>query len=217
MFGDDGDDWIEGGKGRNLLQGDNGAPFQDDPNEPGHDVIIGDGGEDDYDSEGGDDIMLAGPGIQRTEGMLGFDWVTHARDPQAADSDMDFTGLLPPTVETNRDRFDLVEALSGWNLDDILRGDNRVATPTWCGHELTPGGHRPHHRAGRPAARRDDVVQRRQHHPGRRRQRPHRGPRRRRHHRRRRLAERAPQRAHRPDRPGHRVPHRRDHEQPVPG
>ena len=36
--------------------------------------------------------MLAGPGIQRSEGMLGFDWVTHKGDPEAADSDMDFTG-----------------------------------------------------------------------------------------------------------------------------
>ena len=82
MFGDDGDDWIEGGKGPfNLLQGDNGAPFQDDPNEPGHDVLDGDGGEQDYDSEGGDDIMLAGPGIQRNEGMLGFDWVTPQERP----------------------------------------------------------------------------------------------------------------------------------------
>ena len=49
---------------------------------PGHDVLIGDGGEDDYDAEGGDDIMVAGPGIERNEGMLGFDWVTHKGDPQ---------------------------------------------------------------------------------------------------------------------------------------
>ena len=185
VFGDDGDDWIEGGKGPfNLLQGDNGAPFQDDPNEPGHDVLDGDGGEQDYDSEGGDDIMLAGPGIQRSEGMLGFDWVTHKNDPLAADSDMDFTGLLPPGVETNRDRFDLVEALSGWSKNDVLRGDDRRGRrPRWSSTSST----RPAStgsRAGGPAARRDDVVQRRQHHHRRRRQRPDRGPWRRRHHRR---------------------------------
>ena len=60
VFGDDGDDWLEngatvtgtGGGAFNLLQGDNGAPFQDDPNEPGHDVLIGYGGETDYDSRG---------------------------------------------------------------------------------------------------------------------------------------------------------------------
>ena len=141
VAGDDGDDWIEGGKGPfNLLQGDNGAPFQDDPNEPGHDVIDGDGGEQDYDSEGGDDIMLAGPGIQRSEGMQGFDWVTHKNDPLPADSDMDFTGLLPPGVETNRDRFDLVEALSGWSKDDILRGDDRVADDLGVEHTLNAAG-----------------------------------------------------------------------------
>ncbi len=44
-----------------------------------------------------------------------------------ADADMNFTGLLPPTIENNRDRFDLVEGLSGWNLDDILRGDDTTS------------------------------------------------------------------------------------------
>ena len=93
--------------------------------------------------------MLAGPGIQRNEGMLGFDWATHNSDPVAADSDMDLTGLLPPSVETNKDRFDLVEALSGWNLDDTLRGDDRDAAAIGWSHELNAGGHRPY--AGSPA------------------------------------------------------------------
>ncbi len=126
VFGDDGDDWIEGGSGPfNLLQGDNGAPFQDDPNAPGDDVLDGDGGEQDFDAEGGDDIMLGGPGIQRAEGMLGFDWFIHEGDPQAGNTDLDFTGLLPPSVGALRDRFDLVEAVSGWSKDDVLRGDSR--------------------------------------------------------------------------------------------
>ena len=147
VFGDDGDDWLEtgasatgiGGGAFNLLQGDNGAPFQDDPNEPGHDVLIGYGGESDNDAEGGDDVMLNGPGIQRNEGMLGFDYATHDGDPAAADSDLDLTGLLPPSVETNKDRFDLVEALSGWNQNDTLRGDDRDAV-AMEGHELTAAG-----------------------------------------------------------------------------
>ncbi len=140
VFGDDGDDWIEGGKGPfNLLQGDNGAPFQDDPNEPGHDVLFSYGGEQDYDAEGGDDVMLLGPGIQRSEGMLGFDWTSHKSDPQAGNSDMDLTGLLPPTVDTNRDRFDLVESLSGWKFNDTLRGDSRLAADME-GHELDAAG-----------------------------------------------------------------------------
>jgi Ca2+-binding RTX toxin-like protein len=139
VFGDDGDDWIEGGAQADLLQGDNGAPFQDDPNEPGSDVIIGDGGDDDYDSEGGDDIMVSGPGIERNEGMLGFDWVTHRGDPQPAVADMLLTGLLPPDEDNIRDRFDLVEALSGWRFDDQLGGDDRDAVAQ-VGHELLPAG-----------------------------------------------------------------------------
>jgi Ca2+-binding RTX toxin-like protein len=140
VFGDDGNDWIEGGAGPfNLLQGDNGNPFQDDPN-GGHDVLDGDGGEQDFDSEGGDDIMRLGPGIQRAEGMLGFDWVTHQGDPQAGDSDMLFTGLLPPTVGTLRDRFDLVEGMSGWNQDDVLRGDSGI--PAELAGTFTPEGQR---------------------------------------------------------------------------
>ncbi len=139
VFGDDGDDWIEGGAQADLLQGDNGAPFQDDPNEAGHDVIDGDGGNDDYDAEGGDDIMVAGPGIERNEGMLGFDWVTHESDTESANADMNLTGLLPPSLEALRDRFDMVEGLSGWNHDDILRGTDQVAADR-VGHELTAEG-----------------------------------------------------------------------------
>jgi Ca2+-binding RTX toxin-like protein len=126
VFGDDGDDWEESGRGPfALLQGDNGAPFQDDPNQPGHDVLMGYGGEVDYDSEGGDDIMFLGPGIQRAEGMLGFDWAIHRGDPNPGDTDMFFTlAQLPSPVETNRDRLDRTEGLSGWIRDDILRGDD---------------------------------------------------------------------------------------------
>ena len=139
VFGDDGDDWLEGGGQADLVQGDNGAPFQDDPNTPGHDVLNGLGGQDDYDSEGGDDIMVAGPGIERNEGMLGFDWVTHKNDPQAADDDLDLSGLLPPSVDALRDRFDLVEAVSGWDHDDTIRGSSSVADDM-VDHSLTAAG-----------------------------------------------------------------------------
>jgi Ca2+-binding RTX toxin-like protein len=139
VFGDDGDDWIQGGNQADLLQGDNGAPFQNDPNKPGNDVIIGDGGDDDYDAEGGDDVMVAGPGIERNEGMFGFDWVTYKNDPQPGDADMNFTGLLPPEEDTLRDRFDAVEALSGWKHDDKLRGA-AVDPANVAGHRLTTAG-----------------------------------------------------------------------------
>ena len=47
--------------GRTCCSGDHGAPFLDDPGEsqPGNDILIGQAGENDYDAEGGDDIMAA--------------------------------------------------------------------------------------------------------------------------------------------------------------
>ena len=137
VFGGEGSDWIEGGDQADLLQGDNGAPFQDSTI-IGNDVILGGGGNDDYDAESGDDILVADTGITRHEGMLGFDWVTHKDDPFAADTDFFFTGALFPAIETNRDRFDMVEGLSGWQFDDTLRGDNAdAAGGLLVGHELT--------------------------------------------------------------------------------
>jgi Ca2+-binding RTX toxin-like protein len=126
IFGNEGHDWIEGGNQADLLQGDMGDPFQAS-RVVGNDVIIGGGGNDDYDSESGDDIMVSDGGTERHEGMLGFDWVTYKGDAFGADADMFFTGLLPPTVEALRDRFDLVEGLSGWIHNDILRGTNHTA------------------------------------------------------------------------------------------
>jgi Ca2+-binding RTX toxin-like protein len=134
VFGGEGDDWIEGGDQADLLQGGNGDPFQDD-RITGDDVIIGEGGNDDFDSEGGNDIMVTGPGIERNEGMLGFDWVTHKGDPQPSKADMDFTGLQPPDEDNVRDRFDQVEGLSGWKFDDTLRGD-AVDPADQVGNEL---------------------------------------------------------------------------------
>jgi Ca2+-binding RTX toxin-like protein len=135
IAGNEGDDWLDGGGGADLVQGDNANGFQNDPN-GGHDVLFGGAGNDDLDAEGGDDIMIASNGTDRYEGMLGFDWVTHKGDPNAARADMDNTVFQPPTVENFRDRYDLVEGVSGWHLDDILRGVGR-ADGTGVGHELT--------------------------------------------------------------------------------
>ncbi|WP_203791644.1 peroxidase family protein, partial [Paractinoplanes rishiriensis] len=150
VFGDDGDDWIQGGPQADLLQGDNGAPFQDDPNTPGHDVIVGDGGADDFDAEGGDDIMVAAGGVSRSEGVLGFDWTAYknraARQcrtgqvaPCGADADLNKSVFVAPAIDTLSDRFDLVEGLSGWNLNDTLRGSDNVAADM-IGHELDAAG-----------------------------------------------------------------------------
>ena len=140
VTGNYGDDWLEGGGATDLVQGDNADNLQSDP-AGGDDVLISGGGNDDYDAEGGMDIMVAGPGTNRNHGMLGFDWVTNARNPVAADDDMTLFGDAPNTLKPFADRFDLVEGLSGWDMDDILLGDNRSAATedelSLAGHELT--------------------------------------------------------------------------------
>ncbi len=138
LFGDYGDDWLEGGGQADLIQGDNGNPFQDDPN-GGHDVLNGNGGADDYDAEGGDDILVASPGTSRFEGMLGFDFVTFKDFTTPVDADMDFNGLVPDNVEPLRDRYDLVEGVSGWTGDDVIRGDSFNALLDGPGNEATQG------------------------------------------------------------------------------
>ncbi len=123
VFGDAGDDWIEGGLGNDAMVGEFGNPF-DVGALAGNDIMIGGAGNDDHDSESGDDIMLADDGIERFEGMLGFDWVSYKYDLQPANADLTRTALVPVIVNDMSDRFENVEGLSGWNGDDILRGDD---------------------------------------------------------------------------------------------
>jgi hypothetical protein len=127
VFGDADDDWVQGGNGQDLLCGDSCAPFFDDPNAPGHDVIIGQNGEDDYDAEGGDDIMIADAGVERNAGAGGFDWSTHERDTLAADVDLVRDFIVAPVPEAVlRDRYQEVEGLSGGALNDVIRGDSDI-------------------------------------------------------------------------------------------
>ncbi|MHA7221961.1 peroxidase family protein [Arthrobacter sp. RHLT1-20] len=128
VFGDSGDDWQEGGDQPDLMQGDSGNLFQlDDSQKPGHDILIGQGGDDDYDMEGGDDVGVAGPGIEKVAGGSGYDWEIGLGDPQPQDADLALP--LPPlgTLQIGvRDKFNEAEALSGWDLNDTLRGDSLV-------------------------------------------------------------------------------------------
>ena len=126
-FGDGGDDWIQGGAGQDLLIGDHAAPFFDDPAEtsPGHDVFVGQVGENDYDAEGGDDIMSQNSFVDRNAGSGGFDWAIHQYNTVAADDDMAINnnlGPLPIQVVVNRDRWQEVEADSGSSRNDVIRG-----------------------------------------------------------------------------------------------
>ncbi|MCB5274949.1 Leukotoxin [Arthrobacter sp. SO5] len=131
VFGDGGDDWIQGGSGQDLLIGDHGAPFFDDPaqTKPGNDVFIGQVGENDYDAEGGDDVMTSNSAVDRYAGSAGFDWATHQYDTVAADDDMNINQNLvgvPLPIVVNRDRWQEVEGNSGSKFDDVIRGDNAV-------------------------------------------------------------------------------------------
>jgi Ca2+-binding RTX toxin-like protein len=123
VFGDAGDDWEEGGDMPDLLIGDSSTFFFDDHNVPGHDVTIGQGGDDDYDGEGGDDIFVAGQGIEKNAGSSGYDWLIGLGEtqPQFADLNLQILPEGQPLLEV-RDRFNEVESLSGWNLNDQLLG-----------------------------------------------------------------------------------------------
>ena len=131
IFGDGGSDWVEGGTGQDLLQGDHGAPFFDDPGEqnPGHEVMIGQDGENDYDVEGGDDIMSQNAHVDRNAGAGGFDWAFHQFDTVGADDDMminNFLDTVPLPVVVNRDRWQEMEGDSGSQFNDIIRGTTLV-------------------------------------------------------------------------------------------
>ncbi|WP_161498978.1 peroxidase family protein [Cryobacterium aureum] len=127
-FGDGGDDWEEGGNQPDLMIGDSSNLFfLDDSQKPGSDFMIGQGGDDDYDMEGGDDIGVGGPGIEKVAGGSGYDWSTGQGDPQAQVSDLALPIAPLDILQVGvRDKYNEVEALSGWKLNDILRGDDIV-------------------------------------------------------------------------------------------
>ncbi|MFC5512328.1 peroxidase family protein [Massilia jejuensis] len=124
LLGNEGDDWIEGGEGFDTLSGENSQLFFNS-SIIGHDVLNGQGNDTDYDGESGNDIMVQGVGIQRSNGMLGFDWAIHKGDPVAANSDLGIPLFGQQTQFILRDRFDSVEGLSGWKFDDVLIGTIR--------------------------------------------------------------------------------------------
>jgi Ca2+-binding RTX toxin-like protein len=141
VFGDSGDDWIEGGTSQDLLQGDHGAAFFDDPGQvaPGNDLFIGQPGENDYDAEGGDDVMSQNAAIDRNAGSGGFDWAFHQYDTVGADDDMEINNNLvgvPIQVVVNRDRWQETEADSGSAFNDTIKGTS-VAPATLGGAGFT--------------------------------------------------------------------------------
>ena len=72
LFGK-GSDWLEGGDRFDTLAGENSELFFNSTI-MGHDVLLGWGGDTDYEGEPGDEIMSQNSeGIQRSNGMAGFD------------------------------------------------------------------------------------------------------------------------------------------------
>ncbi|MGL5303567.1 MAG: peroxidase family protein [Aeromonas sp.] len=124
LLGNEGDDWMEGGEGFDTLAGENSELFFNSTI-VGHDVLNGQGNDTDYDGEAGDDIMVQGAGIQRSNGMEGFDWAIHKGDNQGANSDLGIPIFVNQQDFILRDRFDMVEGLSGWRHDDVLVGTER--------------------------------------------------------------------------------------------
>ncbi|HIL34442.1 MAG TPA: hypothetical protein EYG28_03430 [Nitrospiria bacterium] len=123
-----GDDWMENvGGGEDLFQGDNGAAAElGEPLVKGHDVFIAHGGNNDADMENGDDIVVDGPGIDRVEGQLGFDWISFQNDRFGVDVDLDLSIFLPPQLPPSNatvlNRYDRVEGMSGSPFGDFLKG-----------------------------------------------------------------------------------------------
>jgi Ca2+-binding RTX toxin-like protein len=126
LMGNEGNDWLEAGGGFDTTAGDNSQLFFNS-DILGHDVMLAGSEEHDFDAESGDDIMVQGESVMRNEGMFGFDWVSYQGSTVNADADMRIRIFTTEEADILRNRFDKVEALSGGEGDDVLRGDDREA------------------------------------------------------------------------------------------
>ncbi len=125
LLGNEGDDWIEGGGGFDTIAGDNSELFFNSAIK-GHDVMFAGPDENDFDAESGDDIMVQGESVMRNEGMFGFDWAIFKGVAFGGNADMRIPIFTTEQADILRNRFDKTEALSGWQYDDVLIGDDRV-------------------------------------------------------------------------------------------
>ena len=121
VFGDSGDDWVEGGTGPTCCRATAARCSSTTTTCPGNDVLIGQPGDDDYDTEGGDDIGVAGPGIENNAGAAGWDWAINLDDPQPADADLN----IPTRRASDRRRRDPRPVQRG-------RSPLRLARSTTC-------------------------------------------------------------------------------------
>ncbi|MFC5068709.1 peroxidase family protein [Flaviflagellibacter deserti] len=125
LMGNEGDDWMEAAGGFDTTAGDNSELFFNSAIK-GHDVMFAGDDEHDFDAESGDDIMVQGESVMRNEGMFGFDWAIFKDAQIDGYADMRIPIFTTEQEDVLRNRFDKVEALSGWNGNDTLLGDDRV-------------------------------------------------------------------------------------------
>ena len=142
MYGGDGNDYMNGGSGQDILYGGNGSDILDGGK--GIDLLYGDGGDDilrpgDGDSQiagngGGGDDLIGGDGVVDT----GFDLADYSQQTSASGVDIDltaqFAGLLPadltpqpPNVTaaiTTINVLSQLEGVIGTKNNDHLVGDS---------------------------------------------------------------------------------------------
>jgi len=152
-FGGEGDDWLDNGDGHDGgMFGDGGNNFDLIAGLSavgGDDVMDGGPGQDNHFGEGGNDIFLMSEGSNKFFGDFGFDWVTQRAWPFAGDIELDLLALpaVPLNFNDLRNKYRMVDGASGWDFNDLIRGDSRVGDPAappelfnLVGTELTAAG-----------------------------------------------------------------------------
>ncbi|MFM7065805.1 MAG: calcium-binding protein, partial [Gammaproteobacteria bacterium] len=76
--------------------------------------------------ESGDDIMIQRDGIQRNNGMAGFDWVIHKYATTGQEVDLSRPIFVNQQANILRDRYDLVEGASGSQFNDVIIGRDKA-------------------------------------------------------------------------------------------
>ena len=139
ILGNEGSDWIEEGT-FDGAPGDNFDEIFARDEILGHDVFLGDGSTDEFIAEGGDDIMVGSAGVNKLEGMSGFDWATYKNNDSGVWADLTLNAFdefpLPPPLSA-LDQYGNVEGLSGSKHNDRLDGSESVAA------DIAAGGNHP--------------------------------------------------------------------------
>ena len=147
LQGGEGDDWLEGLDGWDIMDGDSGNT-QNIYNQSsqiigGNDVLFGGSGVDTMSGDGGDDIFLLGMGVGQPFGMDGFDWADYeystrydngASKPTAPRPNIwvDLTGAqLSPNTARQGDMLSTMEAVSGSSGNDQIYGGIGTADATY--------------------------------------------------------------------------------------